>query len=109
MNASADPPFSPIPLRRDRQGRVTFAVRLVPRARRTGADGTRGEALLVRVAAPPVDGAANTALIGWLASIFDCPMRSLEIVSGETSRDKRIAVAMSEERVAGALARAIAP
>jgi uncharacterized protein (TIGR00251 family) len=55
--------------------------------------GTRGDALLVRLAAPPVDGAANDALIAFLSTIFDRPKRDITLVSGHTSRDKRVAVA----------------
>jgi uncharacterized protein YggU (UPF0235/DUF167 family) len=54
--------------------------------------GRRGDALLVRLAAAPVDGAANDALIDLLAGALGCPRRSLTIVAGERSRDKRIAV-----------------
>lgn len=72
---------------------VVFAVRVVPRAGRTGVAGTRGDALLVRLAAAPVDGAANAALVACLADLFDRPRRDVTIVSGDTSRDKRIAIA----------------
>ena len=72
---------------------MAFAVRVVPRAGRTGVAGTRGDALLVRLAAAPVDGAANDALIAWLADVFGRPKRDITIVSGGASRDKRIAVA----------------
>jgi uncharacterized protein len=72
---------------------MVFAVRVVPRAGRTAVAGTRGDALLVRLAAAPVDGAANDALIDFLAAIFDRPKRDITLVSGHTSRDKRIAIA----------------
>lgn len=71
---------------------VTFAVRVVPRAGRTGVAGVRNDALLVRLAAAPVDGAANDALVACLASLLERPRRDIAIVSGQTSRDKRIAV-----------------
>jgi uncharacterized protein (TIGR00251 family) len=48
--------------------------------------------LLVRLAAPPVDGAANDALIAFLSTIFDRPKRDITLVSGHTSRNKRIAI-----------------
>lgn len=72
---------------------VTLAVRVVPRAGRTSVTGTRGDALLVRLAAAPVDGAANEALVTYLASVFDRPKRDITIVSGHASRDKRIEIA----------------
>ena len=72
--------------------RPEVKVRVVPRAGRTTISGMRGDALLVRLAAAPVDGAANEALISVLAGALGCPRRSLTIVAGERSRDKRIAV-----------------
>jgi uncharacterized protein (TIGR00251 family) len=77
----------------DTSAGVTFAVRVVPRAGRTAIAGTRGDALLIRLAAAPVDGAANEALVACLAAALDRPRRDVTIVSGQTSRDKRIAVA----------------
>jgi uncharacterized protein len=53
----------------------------------------RGDALLVRLAAAPVDSAANDALIAFLAELLQRPKRDLTIVSGEKSRDKRIRIA----------------
>jgi uncharacterized protein (TIGR00251 family) len=85
-----------IPLTRIADG-VTLRVRVIPRAGRTGVAGTREDALLVRLAAAPVDGAANDALIGYLSELFDRPRRDITIVSGHTSRDKRIAVAGTTE------------
>jgi uncharacterized protein YggU (UPF0235/DUF167 family) len=52
----------------------------------------RGDALLVRLAAAPSDGAANDALIAFLAGEFDCPKRHVAILAGHTSRDKRVAI-----------------
>jgi uncharacterized protein (TIGR00251 family) len=70
-----------------------FAVRVVPRAGRTAIAGVRGDALAIRLAAAPVDGAANVALITFLAETFSRPRRDVTIVSGHTSRDKRVAIA----------------
>jgi uncharacterized protein len=81
-----------IPLSESTAG-VTLAVRVVPRAGRTGIAGTRGHALLVRLAAAPVDGAANEALVDCLAQLFDRPKRDITILSGHASRDKRVAIA----------------
>lgn len=71
---------------------VVFAVRVIPRARKTEVAGTRDGALVVRLSAPPVDGAANVALIAYLSSLLDRPKRDVAIVAGQTSREKRIAV-----------------
>jgi uncharacterized protein (TIGR00251 family) len=68
-------------------------VRVIPRAGRTTIGGRRGEALLVRLAATPVDGAANNALTAFIADLLGCSRRDIAIVSGEKSRDKRLRVA----------------
>ena len=65
-------------------------VRVVPRAGRSGIAGKRGDAWLVRLNAPPVDGAANAELIEVLADVLDVPKRAVSIVSGERSRQKRV-------------------
>lgn len=81
-----------------------MAVRVVPRAGRSAIAGVRGEALLVRLTAAPVDGAANDALIAFLAEVFTRPRRDITLVSGHASRDKRIAIAgLSKAQVAARL------
>ncbi len=81
-----------------------MAVRVVPRAGRSAIAGVRGEALLVRLAAAPVDGAANDALIACLAEVFTRPRRDITLVSGHASRDKRVAIAgLSKAQVAARL------
>jgi uncharacterized protein len=72
---------------------VELDVRVIPRARRTEAAGVRGGALLVRLAAPPVDGAANGALVAFLASTLGVPSRAIQLLSGERGRQKRILIA----------------
>jgi uncharacterized protein len=68
-------------------------IRVIPRAGRSGIAGLRDGALLVRLAAAPVDGAANAELIDVLARALDVPKRAIEIVSGERSRAKRVRIA----------------
>ena len=59
---------------------------------------------MVKLAAAPVDGAANDALIAHLAQIFDRPKRDVTLVSGHASRDKRVAVAgLTEAQIAALL------
>jgi uncharacterized protein len=72
---------------------ISFAVRVTPRAGRTALGGVRGNALAIRLAAAPVDGAANEALLAFLADTFHRPRRDVTIVSGHSSRDKRVAIA----------------
>lgn len=65
-------------------------IRLQPRAARTRIVGCSGEVIKVQVHAPPVDGAANAALIALLADTLDLPQRAVRIVRGTTSRDKLV-------------------
>ncbi|HYM25052.1 MAG TPA: DUF167 domain-containing protein [Vicinamibacterales bacterium] len=71
---------------------VEFRVRVIPRAKKTGIDGARGDAILIRIAAPPVDDAANEALVAFFADLLRLPRRSIRIVSGERSRLKRLSI-----------------
>jgi uncharacterized protein (TIGR00251 family) len=78
-------------------------VRVVPRAGKSGVAGLRDGALLVRLAAAPVDGAANAELIAVLADALHLPKRSIEIVSGDRSRSKRVRIdGMAAEAVLAA-------
>ena len=71
---------------------VQIDIRVIPRARKTQISGERGGALVIRVAAPPVDGAANDAVIEFLAKALSVPRRAIRIVAGERTPIKRIAV-----------------
>jgi uncharacterized protein (TIGR00251 family) len=67
-------------------------VRLTPRASRDQIGGWDGDLLRVRVAAPPVEGKANDALLRLLAEALDVPLSRLRLVRGRASREKAIAV-----------------
>ena len=71
---------------------VVINVRVILRAGRSGLAGTRDNALLVRLNAPPVEGAANAELVDVLSDVLHVPKRALTIVSGERSRSKRVLV-----------------
>ena len=71
---------------------ITLNVRVIPRARKTECAGFRDDVLVIRVAAPPVEGAANEALIEFLSSAFHVPRRSIQILGGDRGRRKRVAV-----------------
>lgn len=71
---------------------MILAVRVIPRSPRSAITGRRGDAIVVRLAAPPVEGAANDALIEYLARVFDRPKRDVSILSGDKSRDKRVRI-----------------
>lgn len=75
-----------------RPGGVRFPVRVQPRASRTEVAGTQQGALKVRLQAPPVDGAANEALVDFLAESLGVPRRQVRIVSGATARTKVVEV-----------------
>lgn len=78
---------------REIDGGVEISVRAQPRASRTEVAGPYGErAVRVRVAAPPVDGAANDELVAFLADLFGVPGRAVEIVRGHGSRSKTVRV-----------------
>ena len=71
-------------------GAITFAVRVVPRASKTAAVGEHDGALKVRVAAPPVEGAANEELVRFLARELGVPVRAVQVVAGHSSKSKRV-------------------
>ncbi|MEQ1898599.1 MAG: DUF167 domain-containing protein [Vicinamibacterales bacterium] len=74
-------------------GGIEVRIKVIPRAGRTAIAGTRDGALLVRLAAAPVDGAANEALVEVIADTLDVPKRDVSIMSGERSKTKRVRVA----------------
>ena len=74
------------------EGGAAFPVRVVPRASKNEISGRQGEAIEIRLAAPPVEGAANEALIDFLAEILEVRKRQIEILSGHASRDKIVCV-----------------
>ena len=69
---------------------IIISLHIVPRSSKNKIDGLHGDALKIRLQAPPVDGKANKKLIKFLAKTLQVPPSSLTIISGETSRKKRI-------------------
>jgi uncharacterized protein (TIGR00251 family) len=80
-------------------GRVRLSVRVQPRASQSAVVGIHGDALKIRLSAPPVDGAANAALIEFLANTFAVSRRSVRILAGESSRSKVVEIDGITERV----------
>jgi uncharacterized protein (TIGR00251 family) len=72
---------------------ISFLVRVVPRASKTEIVGEHDHALKVRIASPPVDGAANDELIRLLAKRFRVSKSDIEIESGQNSKNKKIKIA----------------
>jgi uncharacterized protein (TIGR00251 family) len=66
-------------------------LRVVPGARRPGVVGRHGTSWKIRVTAPPEDGRANQAVIGYLAETLRLPRRAVSIIGGHGSRDKVVA------------------
>jgi uncharacterized protein (TIGR00251 family) len=87
----------------ERDGNVSFQVYVVPRASRSEIAGEHNGALRVRLAAPPVDGAANRELIALLAKTLRVPRSAVAIDSGHNSRTKRVTVSQSGSEILDAI------
>jgi uncharacterized protein len=80
------------------------SIRLQPRSKREEVVGERGQAIVVRVTAPPVDGKANAALCAFIARILKIAPNRVEVVRGQTSRDKVVRVeGVTQENLRNAL------
>lgn len=86
----------------EKDGTVTFSVKAVPRASKTEIAGEHDGALKIRIASPPVEGAANEELIRFLAKTFGVAKSAIQIITGEQSTQKTIkAFGVSAEKVLG--------
>ena len=79
-------------LRLQSDGTVLLSVKVQPRASRNEIGDVMGAEIKIKITAPPVDSAANEALVRFLAEILDCPRGAVRLVRGETSRHKSIAI-----------------
>jgi len=77
---------------RRHENSVTLILHVQPGAKKTVVAGLHGDALKIRLAAPPVDGRANEALLRFIADFFKVPLRDVELKQGEQSRHKRVEV-----------------
>ena len=75
---------------KDHSEGLVLSVRVQPKASRNAIRGVHGEALKIALTAPPVEGAANKALITFVAKCLGIPKALVEILSGQTSRSKRL-------------------
>jgi uncharacterized protein (TIGR00251 family) len=75
-----------------KDGGVSFAVRVQPRAAKSGVAGELDGVLKIRLAAPPIEGQANEELIRALAKLFDAPRQRIAILSGQTSKNKVVSI-----------------
>ena len=71
---------------------LILRVFIQPRSSKNTIAGLHGDALKIKLTAPPIDGAANTMCIAYLAKCLGVPKSSLEIVSGQTNRTKRVLI-----------------
>jgi hypothetical protein len=71
---------------------ILIDIRVIPRAAKSEIAGSRDDAILVRLNAPPVAGAANAELIEVIANALDVPRRAVTIVAGQQSRRKRVRI-----------------
>ncbi len=82
-------------------GGVCLSLKVQPRASKNEIGETVGDELKIKVTAPPVDSAANEAVVRLLAKILDCPRSSVQLLRGQTSRHKQVMIeGMSAEVVA---------
>ena len=72
---------------------ICLAVKLLPRASKNQIGPALGNEIKIKLTAPPVDGAANQALVHFLAETLGCPRSAVQIVRGQTSRHKTVAIA----------------
>ena len=84
---------------------LELSIHAQPGARRTQVQGIHGDAIKIRLQARPVEGAANEALIEFLAAAFQVPRRRCVLVSGETSRQKRVRIEAPDRALAEAVLR----
>lgn len=87
-------------------GRITLTLHIQPGAKKTEFAGLHGDALKIRLAAPPVDGKANEALVKFVAEVLGLPKSAVSLKSGQTSRRKVLEVlGANSATVAGLIAR----
>ena len=90
----------------EKDGSIIFDVRVVPRASKSEIVGELGGALKIRIAAPPVDSAANAELIKVLAKEFKVSKSAVEILKGQTSKLKQVKIlGAKSEKLAAILRR----
>lgn len=71
---------------------IILNIKVIPRAAKDAIAGQQNNALKIRIKAPPVDGKANTYLIKFLSKYWHIPRRNIEILTGESTRNKRLKI-----------------
>jgi uncharacterized protein (TIGR00251 family) len=93
-------------------GALILSLHVQPGAKQSGFAGLHGGAAKLRLSAPPVDGKANAALCAFLAEVCGAPKSDVQLLSGETSRAKRVRIAPApdrQSRLRAALAASVKP
>jgi len=81
-----------VAIRQQSDGTLTLSLHVQPGAKRTEFAGLHGDALKVRLAAPPVDGKANVCLQSFLAKFLEVPKSAVRLLAGESSRQKVVRI-----------------
>ena len=92
--------FAELPCLSDCGDGCELRVQVVPNAGHTAVAGLLGDAVRIRLAAPPVEGRANAVLVQWLAKSLGLPRRSVTLVGGELARRKRLQLDCPAQQVA---------
>jgi len=77
--------------------KIKLEIKAIPGASKTEFAGVKDGRLRIRIAAAPEDGKANAALLGFLSKALDCPKKDLQLLSGEKSRLKTIALPLERK------------
>lgn len=91
---------SALPCLRSSKGGIELWVQVVPNASRTVCAGLHDGALRVRLAAPPIEGRANAALVQWVAQSLALPRRAVTLAAGDTARRKKLLIDAELQAVA---------
>jgi uncharacterized protein (TIGR00251 family) len=84
-------------------GTSLLTIHLQPGAKHTAILGSHGDALKIRLAAPPIDGRANAALVRFLATTLALPLSGVTLINGEKSRRKKLAITLDQTLAASRL------
>ena len=87
----------------DRGDYILLNIRAVPRSAQDRIQGIHGDALKIRIQAPPVEGKANAYLVRFLSKQWNIPRGCIEILSGETGRNKRLRISHPSAELRAAL------
>lgn len=89
--------------RQEKDGAFILSLHIQPGAKKSGVSGLHGEALKLRLAAPPVDGKANAAVLAYIAELLGISRSLVSLKSGQTSRQKLVRVEQVDEARVAAL------